>query len=57
MTPGQGLTLEHLEWAVEKFKARYIKARDARQPSAVLWNEYARLLHRLRLRKREMNDD
>ncbi len=51
------LDLDELEEMVDRLKARYTKARDARQPSAALWNEYARLLHYLRLRKRRMKDD
>jgi hypothetical protein len=47
--------LAKLEAAVADAKMRYIKARNARLPSASLWNEYARLLHTLRLRKRIMN--
>ena len=48
--------LAKLEAAVLDAKYWYIKARDAHQPSVPLWNEYARLLHTLRLRKREMKD-
>ena len=59
MTPGKWLTEEHdlfvLEAAVKAAKVRYVQARNARQPSTAMWNEYARLLHMLRLRKREMN--
>ena len=52
------LDLDELEEMVDRLKARYIKARNARQPSSTaLWNEYARLLHFLRLRKRRMKDD
>lgn len=42
--------------AVTYTKYAYIRARDARQPSAKLWNEYARMLHIYRLRRRSLND-
>lgn len=57
MTPGQGLALEQMEWAVEEARMRYIKAYDARYPCTALWNEYARLLHALRLRQREIENE
>lgn len=47
--------LAKLEAAVADAKAIYTKERDARRPADHLWNEYARLLHALRLRKRSMN--
>lgn len=60
MTPGKWLTEEHdlfvLEATVEAAKTRYVRERDAHRPATALWNEYARLLHTLRLRKREMKD-
>lgn len=46
----------YLEEVVEVARVRYVLARDARQPSAHLWNEYARKLHTLRLRKRSQHD-
>ncbi len=46
--------LVDLEVTVRNAKYWYIKARNAQRPSTALWNEYARLLHTLRLRKREM---
>jgi hypothetical protein len=46
-----------LEEEVEKAKMRYLHARSMRQPSAIQWNDYARLLYTLRLRKREMKRD
>lgn len=51
------LDLDELEEMVDRLKARYVLARNARQPATVQWNEYARLLHFLRLRKRRMKDE
>jgi hypothetical protein len=45
-----------LEAAVEEAKMCYLHARSMRQPSTTQWNDYARLLHLLRLRRREMRD-
>lgn len=49
--------IRDLEASVERIRAMYIQERDARRPSAHLWNEYARKLHALRLRKRSMNHE
>ena len=49
--------LEELKAAVIDAKMRYIKMRNAHRPATALWNEYARLLHTMRLRRRSLNDD
>ncbi len=54
-TPYEEHDLAELEAAVAEAKALYIREKDARRPSDHLWNEYARLLHTLRLRQRSMN--
>jgi len=41
---------------VEAIKAVYIRERNARRPSTVLWNEYARSLHEYWLLKRSMKN-
>ena len=57
MTYEHLLDLDELEEMVARIKARYICERDAHRPATNIWNEYARLLHALRLRKREMKND
>jgi len=42
---------------VKAIKAAYIRECDARRSSAILWNEYARALHRYRLIKRGLKDE
>lgn len=55
MTPGTWLEIEAVEQAVADARIAYTKKADKRQGStAALWAEYMRLLHVLRLRKREM---
>lgn len=55
MTPGTWPEIEAMEQAVADARAAYIKRVDKKQGStAALWAEYMRLLHVLRLRKREM---
>jgi hypothetical protein len=56
MTPEDKRHLELKRKTVEAIKAAYTRERDARRPSAVLWNEYARALHEYRLMKRGLND-
>lgn len=58
MTYEHLLDLDELEEMVARIKARYIEVRDAHLPSAPMWwNEYARVLYVLRLRKRSMKYD
>jgi hypothetical protein len=42
--------------AVVYTKHAYIRARNAREPSTTLWNEYAKMLHAYRLRRRSLRD-
>ena len=52
MTPGQGLTLEHMERDVAEARRVYLRAADRKRqdPNAAFraWEVYARLLHRHR---------
>jgi len=57
MTYEHLLDLDELEEMIARFRAQYIRVRNARLPSAPMWNEYARLLHVQRLRKRSRNNE
>jgi len=54
MTPYEEWDLTELWNAVQYTKHEYIKARNAREPSTELWNEYAKFLHIYRLRRRSL---
>ena len=50
------LNLTWLSMELRASRAIYISAVDAYQPSAALYNIYAKLLHAYRLAKRDLNN-
>lgn len=55
-TPYSEWDIRDLEASLARIKAMYIEERNARRPTHRLWNEYSRLLHAVRLHKRNTKD-